>query len=404
MKKFIMICVAGIWSILSANAQLGKQMSKYLEKDGVSVTRLDKSLYGLYQRENLRPEALEMLQRLEEINLLHLDLDVCPADLSDELTSHFRNILDRPTKYRLMQSRQKGLEKLWVYLRNKNERITDLVVWHQTPFDIDLIELRGDVQPGRIALLEEALNLPEWHILSSLFSDTPDNRQTAEEEPFRPTERNGQNLDDEWANDFDSLFNRFFAPGFRNDSTSFPRNPFAQMDRMMDLFGDFPFSDITFPKFSGENGTSRSSSVQIIEENGKTKLNIDSENTNLVYIIDGQEAPQDSVQMPERIRDVRLIPSRQDDTKTYLFITSQEKLGQFVSFTNGELTFRYNQQEFKYNLDKLNAPILIIDGRPSSVFNVEPSDILQIRPLSQTEKEAGFPPDAEVIINTRQEF
>ena len=99
-----------------------------------------------------------------------------------------------------------------------------------------------------------------------------------------------------------------------------------------------------------------------------------------------------------------MIPSRQDDAKTYLFITSQEKLGDFVSFTNGELTFRYNQQEFKYNLDKLNAPVLIIDGRPSSVFNIEPSDILQIRPLSQTEKEAGFHPDAEVIINTRQEF
>ncbi len=404
MKKIITICVAGICSVLSANAQLGKQMSKYLDKDGISVTRLDKSLYGFYQRENLRPETLEMLQQLDEINLLHLDPNDCPADLSDHLTAHFRNLLDRPNKYRLVQSRQNGSEKQWIYIRNKNEKITDLVVWNQTPQGMDLIELRGDVQPGRVALLEKALNLPGLCALASLSPGTPDDRQTAEKDPFRPTERNGQEFDDEWPDGFNSLFSRFFTPGFRNDSTAFPRNPFAQMDRMMDMFGNFPFSDMTLPDFFGENGTSRSSSVQIIEENGKTKLNIDSENTNLVYIIDGQEATQDSVQMPERIRDVRLIPSRQDDAKTYLFITSQEKLGDFVSFTNGELTFRYNQQVFKYNLDKLNAPVLIIDGRPSSVFNIEPSDILQIRPLSQTEKEAGFHPDAEVIINTRQEF
>ena len=403
MKKIITICVAGICSVLSANAQLGKQMSKYLDKDGISVTRLDKSLYGFYQRENLRPETLEMLQQLDEINLLHLDPNDCPADLSDHLTAHFRNLLDRPNKYRLVQSRQNGSEKQWIYIRNKNEKITDLVMWNQTPQGMDLIELRGDIQPGRVALLEEALNLPELHSLSSLFSDTPDDRQTAEEESFRPTERNGQNLDDEWTKGWDELFSSLI-PGFQIDSITLPSNPFSQTDQMTEFFDNFPFPGMAFLKLFGEDLTNRNSSVQIIEENGKTKLKIDSENTNLVYIIDGQEATQDSVQMPERIRDVRLIPSRQDDAKTYLFITSQEKLGDFVSFTNGELTFRYNQQEFKYNLDKLNAPVLIIDGRPSSVFNIEPSDILQIRPLSQTEKEAGFHPDAEVIINTRQEF
>ena len=56
MKKLVIILLAGTLFPFCVNAQLGKQMSKYHEKAGVTVTQLDKNLYGLYQRENLTPE------------------------------------------------------------------------------------------------------------------------------------------------------------------------------------------------------------------------------------------------------------------------------------------------------------------------------------------------------------
>ena len=56
-RIFIILSIVSVLPF-AANAQLSKLMSKYHEKNGVTVTQLDKSLYGLYQRNNLPPEAL----------------------------------------------------------------------------------------------------------------------------------------------------------------------------------------------------------------------------------------------------------------------------------------------------------------------------------------------------------
>ena len=144
-----------------------------------------------------------------------------------------------------------------------------------------------------------------------------------------------------------------------------------------------------------------SNSVQITEENGKTKIKIDSQNSDMTYIIDGQQAPKDNVQMPDKILNVNIIPSKEDVKKSYLFITSRDRLVEFVSFQNGVLTFIYNSQEYKYNLEKMKEPLLVIDGRLADRFDIDPSEILQIRPISPIEKEVGYYPNAEVIINTK---
>ncbi len=380
MKKFVVIWVAGIFSAFSVNAQLNKLMSKYHEKNGITITQLDQSLYGLYQGERLSPESLEMLQSLKEVNLLELDRHNCSPDLCDKIVTQFRNILSNPDKYRLVKSQQNGAAKQLIYTQGKNGKTTDLVVWNQTPEQIDLIELRGDIRLDRIALLPETLNLPGLDALASLASGTSAGKHLLTEKKLRSAKENIENPGD-----------GFF-------------NLFEHLDELMGMFGDFHFPDMTFPEGFGENGNSRSSSVQIIEENGKTKLKIDAQNTNIIYIIDGQEMSGDSIQMPETILDAQLIPSRNDMKKTYLFITSREKIGDFISLKNGELTFRYNHQEYKYNLDKLNTPVLVIDGRISAIFDIDPVDILQIRPVSQLEKETGYYPNAEVIIHTRHQF
>ena len=72
-----------------------------------------------------------------------------------------------------------------------------------------------------------------------------------------------------------------------------------------------------------------------------------------------------------------------------------------MSFQNGLLTFNYNCQEYKYILEKMNERLLFIDGRLADRFDIDPSEILQIRPISPIEKEVGYYPNAEVIINTK---
>ena len=50
---------------------------------------------------------------------------------------------------------------------------------------------------------------------------------------------------------------------------------------------------------------------------------------------------------------------------------------------------------------KMKEPLLVIDGRLADRFDIDPSEILQIRPISPIEKEVGYYPNAEVIINTK---
>ena len=108
-RIFIILSIVSVLPF-AANAQLSKLMSKYHEKNGVTVTQLDKSLYGLYQRNNLPPEANELLQKLEEVNILNLDLNQTDPSLSEKAIGQFREILDKPEKYKLISDRPGGLE------------------------------------------------------------------------------------------------------------------------------------------------------------------------------------------------------------------------------------------------------------------------------------------------------
>lgn len=417
MKKLMIILVTGILFPFCVNAQLGKQMAKYHEKPGVTVTQLDKSLYGLYQRDNLSPETKEMLQQLDEVNILNLDLRACETGMSNKIVSQFRGILDHPDKYKLIKSKNDGYGKQLIYTQNKNGKIADLVVWNQVPEQIDIIELHGDIQLERIALLSRALNLQSLHSLATLSPQTHEDEQE-DEDDMQQALKEMRNFGNAFFSDFSSMFGDFFNSQMSRDSTGQERdfsNPFGGLESMMGMFDAMePEQFKEFMKNNGSNhrvekffqsfgdgSNTSSSSVQITEENGKTKLKIDSKNSDITYIIDGKQSPKDNVQMPEKIVNVNLIPSREDMKKSYLFVTSQNKLGNFTSYKDGILTFKYDNQEYKYNIGKTQEPLLVIDGRLSTSFDVDPSAILQIRPISQIEKEVGYYPNAEVMINTK---
>lgn len=407
MKKLVLAMIAGLAFPLCTNAQLAKSMSKYHEKNGVTVTQLDKSLYGLYQRNNLPADATEVLQKLDEVNILNVNLTNCEPELASKIVTQFKNLLDNTEKYKLIKSRNDDFEKQLIYTQTKNGKVSDLVVWNQNARQIDIIELRGDIQLDKIAMLSRALNIKGLNSLAALSSN-PRSYQAYKHTNNYGDDMNAmfQQMREAMSNMHSQMFGNpndttnngmlgnawedMFAPdGFLNDKLDAIRNG-AGMQKFENFFQSF-----------GDGANVSSSSVQITEENGKTKIKIDSKNSDMTYIIDGVLAPKNNVQMPESILNVNIIPSREDIKKSYLFITSKNKLGEFSSYKNGVLTFKYKNQEYKYNLDKVQQPLLVIDGRLSAGFDIDPSAILQIRPISQIEKEVGYYPNAEVIINTK---
>ena len=377
-RIFIILSIVSVLPF-AANAQLSKLMSKYHEKNGVTVTQLDKSLYGLYQRNNLPPEANELLQKLEEVNILNLDLNQTDPSLSEKAIGQFREILDKPEKYKLIKSRNDEFGKQLIYnslaaLSSNADTYESYKHFNDFP----------DMNPGAISqhIRQMMENLHNHMGSGSLFGDffgMPGDSTTTNNIPGGfPF---GHFLPDEFFNPGEGMTDEDFEEFFKNG------NHRQKVEKFFQSFG---------------NGTGMSSnSVQITEENGKTKIKIDSQNSDMTYIIDGQQAPKDNVQMPDKILNVNIIPSKEDVKKSYLFITSRDRLGEFVSFQNGVLTFIYNSQEYKYNLEKMKEPLLVIDGRLADRFDIDPSEILQIRPISPIEKEVGYYPNAEVIINTK---
>lgn len=424
MKKYFVMMLAVFFGCpLYLDAQVGKLMSKYHEKPGVTVTQLDKSLYGLYQRDNLPPEASEMLQKIDEVNIFSVNLATCEAGTADKAAGQFRGLLDDAGKYKLIKSRNDDFGKQLIYSRSKDGKVSDLVVWDENPRQLDVIELRGDIQLDQVALLSRALNIHGLNSLASLSSNPA---------PYEAYRR---------SNDFDGgdilgqlrqmqerMMQHFHGMGGMNRSSDVPGDstqmaapqpgffdPFGALEdffgaesmvnpqQIEELFkngvGSRSFEKI-FQSF-GDGTDVISNSVQVTEENGKTKIKIDSQNADITYIIDGKQVPRDHIEMPEQILNVNIIPSKKDIKKSYLFITSKEKIGTFVSYKEGVLTFEYDKQEYKYNLDKAQEPLLVIDGRLSSRFDLDPSAILQIRPVSQIEKEVGYYPNAELFITTK---
>lgn len=407
MKKLVLAMIVGLAFPLCTNAQLAKSMSKYHEKNGVTVTQLDKSLYGLYQRNNLPADATEVLQKLDEVNILNVNLSSCEPELASKIVTQFKNLLDNTEKYKLIKSRNDDFEKQLIYTQTKNGKVSDLVVWNQNARQIDIIELRGDIQLDKIALLSRALNIKDLNSLAALSSN-PRSYQA-----YKHTNNYGDDMNSmfqQMREAMNNMHSQMF--GNPNDTTNngmlgnvwddmFAPDGFL-FDKLENLKngGSMQKFENFFQSF-GDGENISSSSVQITEENGKTKIKIDSKNSDMTYIIDGVLAPKNNIQMPESILNVNIIPSKEDIKKSYLFITSKNKLGEFNSYQNGILTFKYKNQEYKYNLDKVQQPLLVIDGRLSSGFDIDPSAILQIRPISQIEKEVGYYPNAEVIINTK---
>ena len=398
MKKLTFILLTMILIPFGTYAQLGKQMAKYHKKTGVSVTQLDKSLYGLYQNSNLSPEMKEMLHKLDEVNILTINPSICKPEECEKILQQFHNLLEERNEYRLIKSNYDGESEQLVYARSQADKVTDLVVWSVSPFEADIIELRGDIQTDRIALLSRALNINGLGLLATL-SPSPQ-AQTRDNQDMGNMM---QSLEGLMSGFFSGLDADFFSGMEQRLKNAFPS--------AIDSTGSFDISSMLQPgnmktieqyfQSLGQDGNVTSNSIQITEENGKTNLKVDSKNSDITYIIDGEQAPKDNVQMPDKIMNVNLIPSKKDIKKSYLLVTSQKQLGTFTSFKEGVLSFRYNNQDYKYNLNKMENPLLVINGRLSETFDIDPASILQIRPLSQVEKEVGYYPHAEVIINTK---
>ena len=73
-KSLLTCMMVSLVTILPLQAQVGKEMKAFRNKDGITVTMLNPSLYSLYKQGDLSLPAEEALKDMKEINVMQVDI------------------------------------------------------------------------------------------------------------------------------------------------------------------------------------------------------------------------------------------------------------------------------------------------------------------------------------------
>ncbi|WP_294142681.1 DUF4252 domain-containing protein [uncultured Sanguibacteroides sp.] len=379
--------------IFPLQAQIGKEMKAFRNKEGVTVTMLNPSLYGLYKKNDLSLATEEVLKKVEEINVLQIDRQQTKTNVFENIYYRLNSILENESKYNQVQSYRGATGNERLFVTQNDDIITSLVLWKEERNKAIIIELKGDIELNKIHLLANALQVKGIDALT--YVNSPE--QEEENLLSRHQELLKRFLQDDTFPGDSTMLNGFL----RNHQEQLGRmdEMFTRMQEMMQNMGNS--FDHRQGMTSGDGFEEfMSNGLEVIQENGKTKIKVNSQNSKIIYLIDGKEFTADSIgnRIPDEIATVNMVRSPEDPRTSYVVINSKQKAGKFISYANGILKFNYENQDYTFNLDKLNEPILIINNQLTGNLDINPADIIQIRPITESESKILGYPSAKVII------
>lgn len=387
--------IVTLFTTLPLLAQVGKEMKVFRNKEGITVTMLNPSLYNLYKQKDLSLVTEEVLKGIQEINVMQVDLKQATQKIVEEVKGRMSSIVKNEFKYNPVQSQKGMFSQEHLYVSQDGERTTSLVLWCEEANTLTLIELIGNIKLDRVEEISNTLNVKGLDRLT--YINTPSSRGTG------GRENNTIDLLKELENRFG--FNRDSL--LKNDIFGSHGSGFDSMDDLMkqakEIFGNMG----TLFDGTGDMNTmseSISNGLEVTRENGKTRIKVNAKNSEVTYLIDGIEYIPDSLKngIPEELASVNMFTSPVNPKKSYVVINTMQKAGQFISYAEGTLKYKYHDQEFTVNPGKLSEPSLVINNRLTRDFGIDPVQIIQIRPATDLERQILRAPEAQVIIVTNK--
>lgn len=327
-KSLFTCMMISLVTILPLQAQVGKEMKAFRNKDGITVTMLNPSLYSLYKQGDLSLSAEEALKDIKEINVMQVDMKRTTSKVVEEISQRITPIVENEAKYTLVRSHRGAYSQEYLYVTQHEERITSLVLWSEDAETLSIVELKGNIQLDNVDEIANALKVKGLDRLA--YINTPTDQVASGSDFIKKLEE------------------RF---GIKRDSI-FGKDPFGSF---RESFGSI---DDMLKKAEVKNG------------------------------------------IPDEIATVNMITSPTNAKKSYVIINTKQKKGQFISYANGVLKYKYDKQEYTLNPEKLEEPALLINNRLTRQFNIDPLQIIQIRPASELERQLFSAPSAQVIIVT----
>lgn len=395
--KCLLTCMAlSLVTFLPLQAQVGKEMKAFRNKEGITVTMLTPSLYKLYKQSDPSLASEEVLKDMKEINVMQVDIKRATTKVVEEINQRLSPILENEAKYTLVRSHRGVYGQERLYVTQNNEQITSLVLWGEENGTLSLIELKGNIDLDNVDEIAEVLNVKGLDRLA--YINAPAEGSSFAERMGNPMdiikrmeERFGIKRDSIFGEDpFGSLREKIGNVGSMDDMMKHAEEMFRNMGTLFDG--------------TSANGMSESISngLEVIRENGKTHIKVNATNSELAYVIDGIEYSADSLKngIPDEIANVIMVHEPGNAKKSYVIINTLKKAGQFVSYSDGVLKYKHKKQEFTVNPEKLSDPSLLVNNRLTRSFNIDPMLIIQIRPATEIERKILNAPSAQVVIVT----
>lgn len=395
--KCLLTCMAlSLVTLLPLQAQVGKEMKAFRNKEGITVTMLTPSLYKLYKQSDPSLASEEVLKDMKEINVMQVDIKRATTKVVEEINQRLSPILENEAKYTLVRSHRGVCGQERLYVTQNNEQITSLVLWSEENGTLSVIELKGNIDLDNVDEIAEVLNVKGLDRLA--YINAPAEGSSFAERMGNPMdiikrmeERFGIKRDSIFGEDpFGSLREKIGNVGNMDDMMKHAEEMFRNMGTLFDG--------------TSANGMSESISngLEVIRENGKTRIKVNATNSELAYVIDGIEYSADSLKngIPDEIANVIMVHEPGNAKKSYVIINTLKKAGQFVSYSDGVLKYKHKKQEFTVNPEKLSDPSLLVNNRLTRSFNIDPMLIIQIRPATEIERKILNAPSAQVVIVT----
>ena len=123
-KSLLTCMMVSLVTILPLQAQVGKEMKAFRNKDGITVTMLNPSLYSLYKQGDLSLPAEEALKDMKEINVMQVDIKRATPKVVEEISQRITPIVENEAKYTLVRSHRGAYSQEYLYVTQHEERIT----------------------------------------------------------------------------------------------------------------------------------------------------------------------------------------------------------------------------------------------------------------------------------------
>lgn len=162
--KTIAIYIVAMMLVFPAGAQtfFDEMVKKYVDVEGFSAVQLTNDMFGLYlKKKDIKPDdpVYKVLNDLDNMMVITQTFTGGDSTSQEKLKTEIRNHYQK-NGYSLFKTEKKANSDLKIYISKKaDEGVKSMGLLSSNSFSVNLIEMNGKIDLGKVATLSNALNI-----------------------------------------------------------------------------------------------------------------------------------------------------------------------------------------------------------------------------------------------------